>query len=162
MVRVNSLDPRAPNLNPNALRAAGGQILEADGTAAGVYSLDVTIPAYALIVDIIVYAEAVWDAGTSATLKVGITGDDDDTFFTAVNLKATDLTADQAISFAAAGGVGGTSLGTATHYLDVMDAADRTVNFTVTTVGTVGTAGKTYVAVLYAVPEMDVATFTAS
>lgn len=168
MARVNSLDPRAPNLNPNAVRVAGIQLLEADPDtaaargAAGTVTGSVTVPAYAAILDIVVYQEAVWTDGTSATLKVGINGDDDDTFYTGVNVKATDLTADQGITFLAAGGVGGTSLATATHILDIMDTSDRQIDAIVTLGAGDGTAGKTYVYVVYAVPEMDVATYAAS
>lgn len=167
MTRLNSLDPRAPTLSPSAVRVAGLQFHEADSAgnargAAGTITGSVVVPAYAALLDIVVYAEALWDDGTSAALKIGINGDDDDTFFTAVNLKATDLTADQAISFAFAGGVGGTSLSTATHVLDVLDGADRTIDAIVTLGAGDGTAGKTYVYVVYAVPELDDTTYAAS
>lgn len=173
MANINNLDPRAPNLNPNAVRVAGAQILEADGSAAGVYTADIVIPAYAILLDVIVHNEAVWTAGTDADMVVGLyessggtIGDviDADEIFTSCSLKATDLTAGQSISFLRAGGVGGGMLteGTSTHWLDAMDASERQVRVSVTTTGTVGDAGKTYVYVLYAVPEMDAATFTAS
>ena len=173
MARINSVDPRAPNLNPNAVRVAGVQIEESDGTAAGVYRGSVKVPAYAVILDVIVHNEAVWDAGTSATLVVGLYQDDSnaigtvidaDEIFTATNVKATDLTAGQSISFLRPGGVAGGMIteGTSTHYLDVVDAADRWIVADITTVGTAGTAGKTYIYVVYGVPEMDSATFTAS
>ena len=173
MANINNLDPRAPNLNPNAVRVAGVQILEADGSAAGVYTANVVIPAYAAILDVVVHNEALWTAGTSANLIVGLyessggtIGDviDADEIFTSTSLKATDLTAGQSISFLRAGGVGGGMLteGTSTHWLDAVDASERQIQFSVTTVGTVGTAGKTYCYVIYALPEMDSATFTAS
>lgn len=173
MANINALDPRAPNLNPNAVRCAGAQILESAGSAAGVYTADFVIPAYAVILDVIVHNEAVWDAGTNALMTVGLyessggtIGDviDADEIFTSTSLKATDLTAGQSISFLRAGGVGGGFIteGTNTHWLDAMDASERQIRVAVTTTGTVGTAGKTYVYVLYAIPEMDAATFTAS
>jgi hypothetical protein len=168
MANVHNLDPRAANLNPNALRVAGIQLLEADPDtaaargAAGTVNADVVIPAYAVLYDIVAYAEAVWDDGTSATLDVGIVGDDTDTFFSALNLKATDLTADQSVSFSFAGGDNGTSLATSTHVLDRVDTAARTIRATANIGGGDGTAGKTYIYVIYGVPEMDMATYTAS
>jgi len=175
MARIHSLDPRVPNLNQNAVRCVGGQILEADGDAAGVYTLDVRIPAYATVLDVIVHNEALWDAGTSATLNVGmytvdsttkaISSEEDlDGIFAAIDVKATDLTAGQAISFWRAGGKGGAMLteGSSSHLLNIMQPTERILRAAITTVGTVGTAGKTYAYVVYALPEMDSATFTAS
>lgn len=173
MARIQSLDPRNPTLGPGAVRVVGGQILEADGSAAGVYTFDVKIPAFAFIADVVVHNETVWDAGTDADLIVGLYADssgavgaaiDADEIFTSCSLKATDLTAGQSISLLHAGGVEGgfISEGTSTHWLDAVDEADRWIRFSVTTTGTVGSAGETYVYVIYAIPEMDVATFTAS
>jgi hypothetical protein len=173
MVRVQALDPRNPTLGPGAVRVAGAQILEADGSAAGTYRAAIKIPAYALLKDVVIHNEAVWDAGTDADMVVGLYGDSDgavgtvidaDEIFTSTSLKATDLTAGQSISFLRPGGVSGGFLseGTNTHFLDAMDVVDRWVVVDVTTTGTVGSAGKTYVFVEYAVPEMDVATFTAT
>jgi hypothetical protein len=133
----------------------------------------VKVPAYAVVKDVIVHNEALWTAGTSATLNVGLYGDTDgavgtvidaDAIFAAVDLKATDLTAGQSISFLRAGGVGGalTTEGTSTHWLNAVETTDRWVVADVVTVGTVGTAGKTYIYVEYGVPEMDAATFTAT
>ena len=89
---------------------------------------------------------------------------DADEIFTAASVKATDLTAGQSISFLRAGGVAGgfISEGSSSHWLDAMDVVDRWIRAEVTTVGTVGTAGKTYVYVVYAIPEMDAGTFDAT
>jgi hypothetical protein len=174
MARINAVDWRAPTLSPSALRVVGGQLIEADGSAAGVYTLDVFIPAYALVANVTVHNEALWTAGTSAGLEVGFysvadgaisTVIDADDIFTAVDLKATDLLAGEGIDFNRGGGVEGDLNGvvaTQLHLIDAVDAVDRFIRFKVTTVGTVGTAGKTYVYVQYALPEMDPATFTAS
>lgn len=122
---------------------------------AGTYEFEVAIPAYAIIQNIGVIAEAVWDAATSASLEVGIVGDDEDTFFTAVDLKATDLTVGQSIDFAKTGGVEGASLtGTATHWDDRYSTSARTVSFTAASVGA-GTAGRTVVWVEYLVPILE-------
>lgn len=173
MARVNSLDPRAPNLNPNAVRIAGAQIIEADGSAPGTYRAAIKLPAYAVLLDVIIHNEALWDAGTAAAMVVGLYEDSDgavgsaidaDEIFTSASLKATDLTAGQSISFLRPGGVAGGFIteGSSSHWLDAMDTSDRWVVADVTTTGTVGTAGKTYMYVLYGVPEMDSATFTAT
>lgn len=173
MARINTVDWRAPTLSPSAVRVVGGQLLEADGTAAGTYNFDVFVPAYAVILDVVIHNEALWTAGTSANLVCGLYSDDSgtistvidaDEIYTSTSLKATDLTAGQSISFLRAGGVGGgfTTEGTSTHWLDATDSADRWIRTSVTTVGTVGTAGKTYVYVIYALPEMDATTFTAT
>jgi hypothetical protein len=174
MARLNSLDPRNSTLAPGAVRVVGGQILEADGSAAGVYTFDVKLPAYAMLLDVVIHNEALWTAGTSATLECGFYSDssgaistviDADDIYAAVNLKATDLLAGAALALAWAGGKHGDLAGvvaTQDALIDVVDAVDRWVRTKVTTVGTVGTAGKTYVYVVYAIPEMDAATFTAS
>ena len=173
MARLNSVDPRNSNLAPGAVRIVGGQLVEADGTAAGTYTFDVKIPAYAVILDVIVHNEALWTAGTAANLIVGLYGDSDnsvgtvidaDEIFTSASLKATDLTAGQSLAFARVGGVAGGMLseGSSSHYLDIVDTVDRWIRFSVTPTGTVGDAGITYVYVVYGVPEIDASDFAAT
>lgn len=128
--------------------AAERQFIE-DG--AGTYTAEVDVPAGATILDIIVNGVALWTAGTSATMKVGDAADDDG-FYTAVNLKATDLLAGESLSFSHQGGKGGAYFaGTNTHVAPRRTAAARTVSGVVTSVGA-GTAGRTRMMVLYAVP----------
>lgn len=115
---------------------------------AGTYTGGVVVPAGATIVDVIVTAVALWDAATSAALKVGDT--DDDGFYAAVDLKATDLLAGESLSFAQAGGKGGAYL-TATHGNGRYSASQRTINGIVTSVGA-GTAGRTRMTVVYSKP----------
>ena len=176
MARLNSVDPRNANLAPGAVRVVGGQLIESDGPAAGVYTFDVKLPAYAVLLDVVIHNEALWTADTSATLETGFYSVDSDTgaistaidaddIYAAVNLKATDLVAGAALSFAWGGGVEGDLQGvvaTQDFLTDAVDVVDRFIRTKVTTVGTVGTAGKTYVYVIYALPEMDAATFVAS
>ena len=175
MARINSVDPRAPTLSPSAVRVVGGQLIEADGTAPGTYVLDVIIPAYAVILDVLIHSEELWTADTSAKLDVGLYESsggtigsviDADEIWVDVNLKATDLTKGQSLNFNfdSQGGIPGGMLseGSNTHNLDVVADDERQIRFSVLTVGTVGTAGETYVYVVYAVPEMDTATFTAT
>lgn len=127
---------------------------------AGVYTGGVTVPAGATIVDIIVHATALWDASSSATMIVG--DSDDDGFYTGVNLKATDLTAGQSLSFAQSGGKAGAyNVGTNTHWTNRYSSSSRTINGIVTSVGA-GTAGRTRMTVVYALPTITAATFVAS
>jgi hypothetical protein len=59
----------------------------------------VSVPAGATILDIIVNGVALWNNAGACTLKVGDVADDDG-YFTAVDLKATDLLAGESLSFA--------------------------------------------------------------
>lgn len=129
---------------------------EEDGE--GTYTASLNLPAGATLVDVIVHAEALWDAATSATMKVGDAADDDG-FFTGINLKATDLLAGESISFAHTGGKQGADVdvpGAAAHvrrrYLDTA----RVVSGVVTSVGA-GTAGRTRMTVCYSKPTTVVA-----
>lgn len=127
---------------------------------AGTYTGTVTVPAGATIVDIIVQGDALWDAATSASLEVG-DDNDPDGFYTAVDLKATDLLAEQSLSFAQSGGCAGAyNVGTNTHWTDRRDAVARTITATVVSSGA-GTAGRTRVVVIYAMPTVRDAEFVA-
>ncbi len=117
-------------------------------TGAGTYTGAVSIPAGATIQDIIVDALALWTAATSATMIVGDT--DDDGYYTAVNLKATDLLAGESISFALAGGKAGAYIANS-QVTPRRTAAARTVNGIVSSVGA-GTAGRTRMTVIYSLP----------
>lgn len=153
---------------PNTVLQETFKFVESAGTAAGVYSASVELPAGAILLDVIAHAEALWTAGTSATMIVG-DATDDDGIFAAVNLKATDLLAGESISMnGLAGGKHGADL--ALDYTSVATigasqvkrrrlAAARTVSAKVTTVGTVGTAGVTYVTFVYAMPTIQSPTF---
>ena len=147
---VASVQPAITNLPQECVRAAGLRFVE-DG--AGTYTGTITIPAYAVILDIIVHAEALWTAATSASLEIG-DADDPDGFFTTVDLKATDLLAQESVSLVETdGGVGGAYV-TATHITDRLQAAARTLTATVVSVGA-GTAGRTDVVVIFAVPVLE-------
>lgn len=113
---------------------------------AGVYTGSVAVPAGSSILDIILNGVALWDTGTSATMKVGDVADDDG-YYTGVNLKATDLLAGESISFALAGGKAGAYIANS-QVSPRYSASARTVSGIVTTVGT-GTAGRTRMTVLY-------------
>lgn len=145
------LDSSAGNNQGGAFHAKEMTFTE---VGAGVYTQSVTVPAGSWLVDIQVIAVALWDAASSASLQVGDAVDPDG-YFTAVDLKATDLTADQGVSFALQGGVGGAYM-VSTHTTNVFDSTDRVVTASVTSVGA-GTAGRTRVLVIYATPETSTA-----
>ncbi len=123
---------------------------------AGTYTGAVELPAGATLLDIVVHNDVLWAAATSATMKVGDT--DDDGYYTGVNLKATDLLANESLSFAREGGKGGAYYaGTGTHWTNRYSAAARTINGIITSVGA-GTAGRTRMVVLYVLPTAVAAT----
>lgn len=153
---------KASALRPSALweaqqdRIAVKEITfkESDGSAAGVYTGSIEVPGGAYIVDIVVHNEALWTAGTSATLKIGDSANDDG-FFTAVNLKATDMLAAESVNFAQTGSKEGADLdgpAAGAHVRRRYLPNTRTISGVVTTVGTVGTAGITRLIVVYARP----------
>ncbi len=119
-------------------------------TGAGTYTATVAVPAGATILDIIVNGVALWTAATSAVMIVG-DATDPDGYFTAVNLKATDLLAGESISFALAGGKAGAYIANS-QVSPRYAAAARTISGVVTSVGA-GTAGRTRMLVLYAAPK---------
>lgn len=138
------------------LRGQGAQlqctelVLKAGGLAAGVYTAGVTLPAGAHLHDILVEGVALWNNGTSATMKIGDAATDDG-YYTAVNLKATDLLAGESLSFALAGGKAGGYIANS-QVSPRYSASERTITATVTTVGTVPTTGETRVLVIWAQP----------
>lgn len=119
-------------------------------TGAGTYTATVAVPAGAWILDIAVQAVALWTATTSASMEVG-DGTDPDGFYTAIDLKATDLLAGEGVSFAQQGGLGGAYLPSG-HILGQYAAAARTITATVVTVGAAGSAGRTRMLVAYIEP----------
>jgi hypothetical protein len=119
-------------------------------TGAGTYTGAVVVPAGATLLDIIVNGVALWTATTSAALEVG-DGTDPDGYYTAVDLKATDLLAGESLSFAHAGGKVGAYIADS-QVSPRYAAASRTITGTVVTVGAAGDAGRTRMVVVYALP----------
>lgn len=144
--------------NPGTVRAESVRFLETDGNAvggaAGVWNASIVLPAGTCIVDVIVQGTAVWNATTSATLIVG-DATDDDGWYTGVDLKATDLTAGQTLTFAMAGGKQGAYFADAatpgSQNTAQYSATARTVSAKVTTVGApvTGRTGDTTVTWVY-------------
>ena len=131
---------------------------------AGTYNGTVSLPAGAIIQDIIVHATALWTAGTSAAMDVGdydADGDpiDADGFFAGVNLKATDLLAGESINFSHTGGQEGAYLDSpsADAHVEKRYSADaRSIVGTVTSVGN-GTGGRTLMTVVWLEPAVSAA-----
>lgn len=140
----------------NRLASIGGtpvrsaEVTFTETTGAGVYTGSVTIPAGATILDIIINGVALWTATTSATLKVGDVADDDG-FYTAVDLKATDLLAGESLSFALAGGKAGAYIANS-QVSPRYSASSRVISGIVTTVGAAGNAGRSRMTVIWSLP----------
>ena len=132
------------------------------GGAAGVYSISCIIPAGSYIQDVQVHADTLWDSGTSATLIVGDSNDPNG-FYAAVNAKATDLVANEVLSFGHDGGKLGAYITDDNGVMTQYSSSARTVSAEMTTVGTVATAGVTRIVVLWVKPtDSVVSSFTAS
>jgi len=142
----------------------------AGNNAAGTYNGSVTIPAYALILDIIIYGQALWNSSGAAGLIVGDTqgsgSPDPDGLVATVDLKATDLLAAEGISLSGGTGLAGGKVGA-----DIANSqfnrrrltVERIITGTVTMAAASGTTGVTDLTVIYTDPTTVIAaTFTAS
>ena len=144
---------------PDGVKGAGVLVCEevtfTETSGAGTYAGSVAVPAGAYIVDIIVQNLALWTNAGTATMIVGDAGDPDG-FYTAVNLKATDLTAGQTICLDMPGGKQGAYVTVGTypdsHVLGRYNASARSITGSVTTSSTGGGAGRTRMLVLYVQP----------
>lgn len=142
----------------DALPAAGyvvtmGAVLFTEA-GAGTYTGTISLPAGSIILDVAVHGLALWDAATSASLIVG-DGTDDNGFFLATNLKATDLLAGEVNNIEHPGGLAGAYIAAEQRVL--YSASARDVIGVVTSVGA-GTAGRTLLVVHYATPTQGAAT----
>ncbi|MBW2645099.1 MAG: hypothetical protein JRE23_02770 [Deltaproteobacteria bacterium] len=121
---------------------------------AGTYTGTIALPAGSRIIDIGVDGQALWTAGTSASMIVGDDSDPDG-FFTATNLKATDLLAGEINNIEHPGGKAGAYI--ASEQRKLYSAAARNIIGVATSVGA-GTAGRTRMYVVYATPTAGAAT----
>jgi len=134
---------------PVSVQALQARFVE---SGAGTYTANFILPQGATLLDIVVEGEALWGAATSAVLDIGDSADPDG-YFSAVNVKATDLAAGESIAIGSTqvrGGDDGVYLtvGTSTHISRRFSAAERTISATIVSVGA-GTAGRTRVTVVY-------------
>lgn len=149
LVRVRSRS--GPVVNANVGTLIGQEEVTFTETAgAGVYTGSVSVPAGATILDIIVNGVALWNPATSALMTVGDAGNASG-FYTAVDLKATDLLAGESISFALAGGKAGAYIANS-QVSPRYSATARVISGVVTVVGGSGTTGRTRMTVLWALP----------
>lgn len=126
------------------------------------YTGSVVVPAGSFLLDVIVHAVAVWDNSGAVTMKVGDT--DDDGIFTAIDLKATDLTAGQSISAAGGTSTSGGKEGAdiiATHWNRRYVSSARTIAGIITTASTGGSAGRTRMTVVWSEPGVSSAATSA-
>lgn len=123
---------------------------------AGTYTGSVAVPAGATILDIIVNGVALWDNSGTAVMKVGDV-DTDNGYYTAINLKATDLLAGESISFALAGGKAGAYIANS-QVSPRYSGSARVVSGIITTASTGGSAGRTRMVVIFALPTPSTAT----
>lgn len=123
-------------------------------TGAGTYTGTIALPAGSRIIDIGVDGQALWDAATSASMIVG-DGADDNGFFTATDLKATDLLVGEINNIEHPGGKAGVYIASEQRVL--YSATARNIIGVVTSVGA-GTAGRTRLYVVYSVATAVAAT----
>ena len=129
------------------VKVLGARFIE---SGAGTYAAQFVLPAGSTLLDIEIDAEALWAAGTSASLEVGDVADPDG-FFTAIDLKAIDLLAGENLNFSKTGTseAGAYFQVAASHGAKgLFNAAERTITATVVSVGA-GTTGRTRVRVFF-------------
>lgn len=145
---------RAPMFNDHPL-VVSKEVTFTETAGAGVYTGSVVVPAGAEILDIKLKNTALWTATTSATAKVG-DATDDDGWFTAVDMKATDLLVGEELNFIQTGGKEGAYLDLTTGKRSaVYSASARTISCIITTVGAAGAAGRSRLTVIYAPANAD-------
>lgn len=118
---------------------------------AGTYTGSVSVPAGATILDIVINGVALWDNAGAVTMIVG-DGTDPDGYFTAVDLKATDLLAGESIAFETAGGQAGAYIANS-QVSPRYSSSARTITGVVTTADTGGSTGRTRMLVVFALPQ---------
>lgn len=130
--------------------AGGVQVASVLFQAAGAatHTGTIPLPAGSVILDVQVHGLVVWTAGTSASLIVGDDVDPDG-FYTATDLKATDLLQFEANTIEHPGGRAGAYI--VSEQRKLYQATARNVVGVVTQVGTSNT-GTTLLVVTYAVP----------
>lgn len=137
------------------------EVLFTETAGAGAYTGDVTLPAGAFLVDIIVHGVAVWDNAAGVGMVVGdyTTAGveiDADGFLTITSLKAAgDLVAGESLSISGGTNVAGAEEGayfTATTVTKRYSATARIIRGVVTTAGAAGSTGRTRMMVLYTDP----------
>ena len=154
-----AISPSAAEINKcdgiaaNAYQTVMAEVLFTEA-GAGTYTGTIALPAKSRIIDIGIDATAAWTAGTSASMIVG-DGDDDNGFFVATDLKATELLDGEINNIEHPGGMAGAYIASEQRVLYSADA--RNIIGVVTSVGA-GTAGRTRMYVVYATATAGAAT----
>lgn len=117
---------------------------------AHVWTATLPLPAGSIIHDIGLIGVALWTAGTSASAIVGDDVDPDG-FFTATDLKATDLLAGETNNIEHPGGKAGAYI--ASEQRLIYQATERNIVGVVTQVGT-SNVGTTVMYVMYSTPQL--------
>lgn len=140
------------NLEGNVIPASHGLVRTAYGilteTGTHTYTLTLALPAASLIVDIGVVGIALWNSAGAVSLIVG-DGADNDGFFTATDLKATDLLAGETNNIEHPGGKAGAYIVSEQRVL--YQATARNIIGVVTVASGVGTLGRTLMYVHYGI-----------
>jgi hypothetical protein len=145
----------------NKARGVTGYLLEAleatftETSGAGTYTGALAVPAGATILDIIVNGVALWNNAGTATMIVGDAADDNG-YYDAINLKATDLLAGESLSFALAGGKAGAYIANS-QVSPRYSATARVISGIIVTSSTGGTTGRTRLVVIYMLPTASAA-----
>src|SRR3990167_3247269 len=136
------------------------EVTYTEAGAAGTYTGTVTVPGNSWLLDIKIWNDVLWTAGTDALMDVGDAADADG-WFTQISLKATDIVAGtnaEVIDFNNPGGQEGAYLVTATgERAEMYSASARVITGLVTTTGASGTAGRSRMIVFYTDPTVPTA-----
>ena len=166
--KIDALDITDPKVGGVSMKFTGltesplqtAEVTFTQTAANAVHTGSVTLPAGSTLVDIIVHAVALWDSGTSATMKVGDAADDD-AYFTAIDLKATDLLAGEGIARGLTGGQEGADWGggetAGDHFDRAYLATARVISGIITDVNAAGVAGRTRMTVVFSLPTTPIA-----
>ncbi|MFA9204995.1 MAG: hypothetical protein ACEQSH_00920 [Bacteroidia bacterium] len=111
-------------------------------SGAGTYTGTIALPANNRVIDIGCDGQVLWNSAGACSLKVGDAADDDG-FFLATNLKATDLLAGEINNLEHPGGLAGVYIASEQRVL--YSAAARSVIAVITQASGTGTAGRTRV-----------------
>lgn len=153
------------NEGPRGLLVPEGVRFQENGSTS--LTGNIYLPKNSLLVGVFVYAVALWTDTGAVTLDVGLydqngTAIDADGIFAAVNLKATDLLANESLSFVAPGGKQGALLAFSDSTLTDSRTDHITRNFfpnggevrgVVSAANGDGSAGDTYLLAVHGVPQ---------
>lgn len=141
---LNKLDGLTATSYPVVMES----VLFTETSGAGTYTGTIALPAGARIIDIGVDGIALWNSAGACSLIVGDAADPDG-FFTATDLKATDLLAGEINNLEHPGGKAGVYIASEQRVL--YSTAARSVIGVVTQASGTGTAGRTRLYVVYCV-----------